>query len=778
MKKYFRLKEQRVNWILISIILLLSFIFSQSSLAERYHSYSEIQEQLFLWDNEFGGGDNSNYPEGGIVYKLIEIGFSQEDNLPIWGVKLTYDADTEQDKPKILFLGQCHAEEILGVEVSMALIDILLHPIPQPGTFNMPYPNGYRPSFGDLSDNSIASILELAEIWVVPTHNPEGLSVVHGWEENSEWIQDVTYRKNKHDLDGNNIFNFIVGQGNDSDGVDLNRNYDFNWAFGDGIYEPDNGGCNGSYYTDFDYYRGETPFSESEVRAISDLALENNFLISIAYHSSRSGCLSEKVKYPWEWEGDKFTPDHSVVSKLGEEIAGFIETVSGAGNGYYEPSPSGSFKGVAHNWFYSKTGCFQYLIEIAEGDDGMQPDEDYLINSILQNNLKGAFYAINRTAGLNLGTLGAEKNMITGIVSDLSTGDKLEGAFVKILEMDGGVLSPRVTNSFGRYRRLLIDETYNLEVGALGYETQVYQFSPSANEITVKNFSLVPIIKAALLIDVEDYGNNSNNIYFTINHSNGLVDNIELVAGIQNIQYPIGNYFGVVSCVGRAPFSINFEIQAEIENTIQISLYEENIILSEPLDLLENWNILSGDWYISGGKLYSQLELMYTENEESVIDYVANISLDIDKKYSLIIDLAYELEWDKDSLIFELYDEEGLLFTKILSNQNWEIHNETIFIPNGADYFSHLKIKLITDSSVNYRGVQIDQIKLISAELSNLNGDINFDGIVDILDIVSIVNYIMGTLEPTQAQLIAADYNFDGIVDILDIVQIVNLILE
>jgi len=317
-----------------------------------------------------------------------------------------------------------------------------------------------------------------------------------------------------------------------------------------------------------------------------------------------------------------------------------------------------------------------------------------------------------------------------------------------------------------------------LEVSALGYETQEYQFSPSANEITTKDFLLMPIPEAILLINVEDEGDNFNNIYFTINHNNGLIDEIELVPGIQNIQYPIGNYFGVVSCTGRAPFSINFEIQTEIENTIQISLYDENIILSEPLDLLENWNIISGDWNIFGGKLYSQLESMYTENQESVIDYVANISLDIDKRYSLSMDLAYELEWDKDSLIFELYDEESLLQTKILSDQNWGFHNEIIFIPTGTNYLSHLKIKLITDSSVNYRGIQIDEIKLISTDSSDLNGDINFDGIVDILDVVSIVNFIMGTLDPTQAQLIAADYNFDGIIDVLDIVQIVNFILE
>jgi len=56
-------------------------------------------------------------------------------------------------------------------------------------------------------------------------------------------------------------------------------------------------------------------------------------------------------------------------------------------------------------------------------------------------------------------------------------------------------------------------------------------------------------------------------------------------------------------------------------------------------------------------------------------------------------------------------------------------------------------------------------------------GDTNFDSIVDILDIVRIVNHIMGNSEFSSDELIAADYNIDSIVDILDIVQIVNFIL-
>jgi len=57
------------------------------------------------------------------------------------------------------------------------------------------------------------------------------------------------------------------------------------------------------------------------------------------------------------------------------------------------------------------------------------------------------------------------------------------------------------------------------------------------------------------------------------------------------------------------------------------------------------------------------------------------------------------------------------------------------------------------------------------------DGDINFDGDLNILDIVSIVNFIIGNSTPTDDQVCAADINEDGSIDILDIVQILNIIL-
>lgn len=58
---------------------------------------------------------------------------------------------------------------------------------------------------------------------------------------------------------------------------------------------------------------------------------------------------------------------------------------------------------------------------------------------------------------------------------------------------------------------------------------------------------------------------------------------------------------------------------------------------------------------------------------------------------------------------------------------------------------------------------------------NTLTGDINKDGVVDILDIVAVVNYSLGEEDDNIKNY---DINNDGIVDILDIVRIVNISLE
>ena len=61
---------------------------------------------------------------------------------------------------------------------------------------------------------------------------------------------------------------------------------------------------------------------------------------------------------------------------------------------------------------------------------------------------------------------------------------------------------------------------------------------------------------------------------------------------------------------------------------------------------------------------------------------------------------------------------------------------------------------------------------------SSMPGDVNNDSVLNILDIVIIVNYVLGNDTPTSSEFAAADLNGDSTLNILDIVTLTNLILE
>ena len=57
-------------------------------------------------------------------------------------------------------------------------------------------------------------------------------------------------------------------------------------------------------------------------------------------------------------------------------------------------------------------------------------------------------------------------------------------------------------------------------------------------------------------------------------------------------------------------------------------------------------------------------------------------------------------------------------------------------------------------------------------------GDINDDNYIDILDLVIIMNYILGNTELSTTQLFASDLNEDGIINVQDIIIVINIILN
>ena len=70
-------------------------------------------------------------------------------------------------------------------------------------------------------------------------------------------------------------------------------------------------------------------------------------------------------------------------------------------------------------------------------------------------------------------------------------------------------------------------------------------------------------------------------------------------------------------------------------------------------------------------------------------------------------------------------------------------------------------------------GTEALPINLTVTDLNYIAGDLNDDDVVNVLDIVIMVNYI---LDAENSYL--ADMNNDGNVNVLDIVLVINIILE
>ena len=738
-------------------VLLCSLLFS---LSERYHTFYEIEEKLHEWEVEFSENQNpwpSYYPDSGIIYQLYELGRTETDNLPIYAVKLSYNANQDEDEARVLILGQCHAEEIYGVEIAMELIDWLLHP-------NAFYPVGYP-------DRKMA--IENTEIWVVPTHNPEGLLTVHGDVIDDEWIQDEWYRKNKTDINMNDLFDYVHGPGNDSDGVDLNRNYDFNWIFGDDQYELDYG-CsdNPSYIANFDYFRGSHPFSEKEIQIIRDFAIEKQFLLSIAYHSSRSGCVSEKVIYPWLWTEDKASPDFPVIDQLGRDIASLLPTQDGIAT--YLPSGSISRRGNAHDWFYSQTGCIQYLIEAGTSD--MQSDSLDIIEDTVDRNLIGAFHLINRASGNNFGEIGADKYLINGIVKEFNTSETLN-AEVKILEMDGPMLKPRKTDQFGRYRRLLYPGSFTLEVSHRGYGTYIEDgIVPSSTSFITRNIELVPL---------PEYS-----ITFNFNFPEHYTDDFSSLQLIYRDQWG-----EIIQDISSGDIITFYEAMNEIEirdpnSSLILPIFDEfyvNEDLSLNYDI--NWSkmlykgIISNDWVFESGdwsfgeNIKSQSSLFYDDNYQG-LTYLDS-SLMSNGYLVALIDAQYELEWDLDIFKFSFYNQSNELVSEFfLSSQHMGSDDKMMFFSDEDNQTLKLNMEIDCDPSLYYRGVIVNDLEILTLPNGECQyGDINHDGIININDVMKLLNYALSYEYAEGYYRCVSDINNDEAINIQDIINLVFMIL-
>ena len=58
-----------------------------------------------------------------------------------------------------------------------------------------------------------------------------------------------------------------------------------------------------------------------------------------------------------------------------------------------------------------------------------------------------------------------------------------------------------------------------------------------------------------------------------------------------------------------------------------------------------------------------------------------------------------------------------------------------------------------------------------------LYGDVNFDGTLNVLDVVEIVGFVLNQTTPTDEQFLTGDMNQDGILNILDVIALVGEVI-
>lgn len=336
----------------------------------------------------------------------------------IWMLKISDQVNEAEDEPAVYFVGAHHAREPISTEVVMGIIYHLLE--------------GYG------VDDEITNMVNEAEIYIVPIVNPDGHEIVLD-QINTNW------RKNAADNNGNGI---LETNTYGPDGVDLNRNYGWEW-----------GGSGSSGDQTDETYRGESAFSEPETQSIKELLATYHFTSGISYHS-----YSELVLWPYAYSMESLAPDHEALEELGTNMAMSIPRITGSG--HYTPEQSNELypaAGITDDWAYGKYGVFCYTVELAQ--QFIPPA--YQVEEIVSDNIEAAMMVLNR----------ANHQALRGHVFDAVSLEPLQAEiFVDGIDGMASNRDPYKSNTeFGSYYRLLPSGDKSVTFSAYGYVSQSFE---------------------------------------------------------------------------------------------------------------------------------------------------------------------------------------------------------------------------------------------------------------------------------------------------------------
>ncbi|MCO5143389.1 MAG: M14 family metallopeptidase [Oligoflexia bacterium] len=297
-----------------------------------YHNYAELTDELRKLV--------AQYPK---LAHMDTIGKTLEGR-EMWVVRINPNVDStfeQSGTPGIVFMGGHHAREHLSVEIPLLMLTHLLK------NYNV--------------DQTITNLINTRDIYFIPQVNADG----------SEYdIESGSYRHWRKNRKQNDARCF---------GVDLNRNYSFQWGTGGSSTNP----CS-------DVFMGAAPFSEPETQAIK-LFVETrpNLKILLSFHT-----FSELILYPWGHKYDSISDarDLGAYEKMATTMARWNKYTPQQASDLYIAS------GDTTDWSYGTLGIFSFTFELSPrnmwGGGGFYPGPG-AIQTTFNANLKPVLYLID-----------------------------------------------------------------------------------------------------------------------------------------------------------------------------------------------------------------------------------------------------------------------------------------------------------------------------------------------------------------------------------------------
>ena len=154
-------------------------------------------------------------------------------------------------------------------------------------------------------------------------------------------------------------------------------------------------------------------------------------------------------------------------------------------------------------------------------------------------------------------------------------------------------------------------------------------------------------------------------------------------------------------------------------------------------------------------------------------------------------EIPQDIDWLKDEVHYDFYDLVTHTFVEGIKNpalNAWGWFNPSYqLIPtnyvffvkaaNGEDVIKFWAYDYYQNGAGGNVSFRYQTGFTLSDDCVGLTGDVNLDDTVNILDIVAVVQFILGNIDFDQSQICLSDLNSDETVNVLDIVALVQSIL-